>query len=177
MLNFLDLIAHKWSKASGPGGMNVNASGSINIHFQCNPNIHLYLDPTKAEIRFNLDMADWIPELVRERMSQKYRGNLNSRGEFILTSMRTRFAADNLEDCFEKLDGILREVSLDLVKERRKEYISPEYLERMEKRLVPKEIILKKYYFYYRKEIADQWRIVEKKRKAQRREGRRGGSY
>ena len=26
---FLDRIAHKWSKASGPGGMNVNASKSI----------------------------------------------------------------------------------------------------------------------------------------------------
>ena len=107
-----------------------------------------YLDDTKAVIRFDLKTADWIPERVRNRMAQKYCTSMNARGEFIVTSMATRSAVsssfiscpicrlqiENMEDCYSKLREQLREVSLELVKERRREYISPEYAMELENR-------------------------------------------
>ncbi|KAF7632772.1 RF_PROK_I domain-containing protein [Meloidogyne graminicola] len=109
-------ISRKWTKASGPGGSNINAN------------------PTKAEIRFSLAKADWLPEKVRERLEQKYSGNINSNKEFFLTSMRTRSAIENMDDCFEKLNNILKDVSLELVTEKRREYLSEDYLEDLEER-------------------------------------------
>ncbi|CAK5078346.1 unnamed protein product [Meloidogyne enterolobii] len=65
-------ILKKWTRSSGPGGANVNANS------------------TKAEIRFSLSEADWLPKKVRERLQQKYSGNINNNKEFFLTSMKTR---------------------------------------------------------------------------------------
>ncbi|CAK5078344.1 unnamed protein product [Meloidogyne enterolobii] len=69
---FKDKILKKWTRSSGPGGANVNANS------------------TKAEIRFSLSEADWLPKKVRERLQQKYSGNINNNKEFFLTSMKTR---------------------------------------------------------------------------------------
>jgi len=53
-------------------------------------NFSPFLDSTKAEIRFSLSEADWLPKKVRERLQQKYSGNINNNKELFLTSMRTR---------------------------------------------------------------------------------------
>jgi len=39
-----------------------------------------------------------------------------------------------MDDCFEKLQEILREVSLELVTEKRREFVSEDYLEEVEER-------------------------------------------
>ncbi|KAL7070504.1 hypothetical protein ACQ4LE_010572 [Meloidogyne hapla] len=136
-------ILKKWTRASGPGGSNVNANS------------------TKAEIRFSLAEADWLPKKVLERLQQKYSGNINNNKEFFLTSMRTRSAVSNMDDCFEKLEEILREVSLELVTEKRREYLSEDYLEDVEER----------------KELARQSRLEAKERISSKKKNRKGGTY
>uniref|UniRef100_A0A915M9E7 Prokaryotic-type class I peptide chain release factors domain-containing protein n=1 Tax=Meloidogyne javanica TaxID=6303 RepID=A0A915M9E7_MELJA len=134
---------NKWTRSSGPGGANVNANS------------------TKAEIRFSLSEADWLPKKVRERLQQKYSGNINNNKEFFLTSMRTRSSVNNMDDCFEKLQEILREVSLELVTEKRREFVSEDYLEEVEER----------------KELARQSRLEAKERISSKKKSRKGGTY
>ncbi|KAH7732102.1 Protein R02F2.9 [Aphelenchoides avenae] len=84
-----DRIKKSFSLSSGPGGQHVNKVA------------------TKAEIRFNVEDADWIPETVREVLERKYARHMNSRREFILVSQATRSQVQNLEDCFDKLRAAL----------------------------------------------------------------------
>ncbi|KYR01233.1 hypothetical protein DLAC_02352 [Tieghemostelium lacteum] len=88
-----DKLALAFSRSSGAGGQNVN---KVN---------------TKAEIRFQLDNANWIPDYVKENLKKSYSKNLNNDGDFIVTSERHREQKQNLKDCFDKLDEILEETS------------------------------------------------------------------
>ncbi|MEE6528629.1 hypothetical protein FKM82_031203 [Ascaphus truei] len=51
----IDRLSISYSRSSGPGGQHVN---KVN---------------TKAEVRFNLSSADWIPENVRQKISVQVR--------------------------------------------------------------------------------------------------------
>ena len=64
-LNKLDL---SFSRSSGPGGQNVN---KVN---------------TKADIRFKIDSADWIPDDVKQRLHELYGSYINKEGYLILVS-------------------------------------------------------------------------------------------
>ncbi|CAK5078791.1 unnamed protein product [Meloidogyne enterolobii] len=66
-----------------------------------------------------------------------------------------------MDDCFEKLQEILREVSLELVTEKRREFVSEEYLEEVEER----------------KELARQARLEAKERISSKKKSRKGGTY
>lgn len=83
-----------FSTSSGPGGQNVNKLS------------------TKAEIRFKIDEADWIPESVRERLAKKQHGRINKDREFAIVSQRFRFQDQNLKDCFDKLEEYLKEACI-----------------------------------------------------------------
>ncbi|NXP39866.1 ICT1 hydrolase, partial [Leiothrix lutea] len=87
------------SRSSGPGGQNVNKVNS------------------KAEVRFHLASADWIPEAVREKMALMapplpFQPNkINRAGELIVTSPPSRYQMRNLAICLEKIRAMVTEAT------------------------------------------------------------------
>jgi peptidyl-tRNA hydrolase ICT1 len=65
-------LQFNFSRSSGPGGQNVN---KVN---------------TKAEIRFHVMSANWIPQEVRKRLSEYQVGKINNDGELVITSQEQR---------------------------------------------------------------------------------------
>ncbi|XP_041342634.1 peptidyl-tRNA hydrolase ICT1, mitochondrial isoform X1 [Pyrgilauda ruficollis] len=82
-----------YSRSSGPGGQNVNKVNS------------------KAEVRFHLASADWIPEAVRQRMALMHRNRINRAGELIVTSEESRYQMRNLAICLEKIRTMVTEAT------------------------------------------------------------------
>ncbi|XP_037546709.1 peptidyl-tRNA hydrolase ICT1, mitochondrial [Nematolebias whitei] len=80
-----------YSRSSGPGGQHVN---KVN---------------TKAEVRFHLHTAHWIPEDVRQNILEKNKNRINKAGELLVTSERSRSQQRNLADCIQKITAIIRE--------------------------------------------------------------------
>ncbi|KAI9481621.1 MAG: hypothetical protein EXX96DRAFT_595325 [Benjaminiella poitrasii] len=74
-----------FSRSSGPGGQNVNKVS------------------TKVELRLLMSKADWIPDYAKERLKT------SKHGEVIVTSDRTRSQAKNIEDCYDKLEKMIKE--------------------------------------------------------------------
>ncbi|KAM3921174.1 large ribosomal subunit protein mL62 [Leptodactylus fuscus] len=89
----VDRLTVSYSKSSGPGGQNVN---KVN---------------TKAEIRFHLSSADWIPEDVRQKISLQNKNRINRNGELIVTSEVSRYQMRNMADCLEKIRTMISEAS------------------------------------------------------------------
>lgn len=87
-------IETRFARSSGPGGQHVNKTA------------------TKAEIRFVVAQADWIPASVRRRLAQQEAGRMTKDGVLIITSEKTRSQSDNLEDCFQKLAQMLSRASI-----------------------------------------------------------------
>lgn len=97
----------------GPGGQNVN---KVN---------------TKAEIRFVVEDADWIPSEVRKRLMEYQMNKINSNGELVVSSQQHRWFLDlfsatmllifvtcrtqsqNKEDCVKKLQEMLADAYLE----------------------------------------------------------------
>ncbi|XP_071429713.1 large ribosomal subunit protein mL62 [Pithys albifrons albifrons] len=82
-----------YSRSSGPGGQNVNKVNS------------------KAEVRFHLESADWIPEATRQKMAQMHRNKINRAGELIVTSDESRYQMRNLAICLEKIRTMVTEAT------------------------------------------------------------------
>ncbi|NXS13885.1 ICT1 hydrolase, partial [Neodrepanis coruscans] len=82
-----------YSRSSGPGGQNVNKVNS------------------KAEVRFHLESADWIPEAVRQKMAVMHRNKINRAGELIVTSEESRYQMRNLAICLEKIRTMVTEAT------------------------------------------------------------------
>ncbi|CAN8194196.1 unnamed protein product [Coccothraustes coccothraustes] len=80
-----------YSRSSGPGGQNVNKVNS------------------KAEVRFHLASADWIPEAVRQKMALMHRNKINRAGELIVTSEESRYQMRNLAICLDKIRTMVTE--------------------------------------------------------------------
>ncbi|XP_073444063.1 large ribosomal subunit protein mL62 [Dendrobates tinctorius] len=89
----VDRLTISYSKSSGPGGQNVN---KVN---------------TKAEIRFHLSSADWIPEDVRQKVSVQNKNRINRNGELIVTSEVSRHQMRNLADCLDKIRSMISEAN------------------------------------------------------------------
>ncbi|OAO12100.1 hypothetical protein AV274_6235 [Blastocystis sp. ATCC 50177/Nand II] len=58
---------------------------------------------TKAEVRFNVYLATWLPENVKERFLTLEKNNINGRGEFVITSSEERFQDKNRAIALRKL--------------------------------------------------------------------------
>lgn len=53
------------------------------------PPLHTQLN-TRAELRFHVDSADWIPYAMRQRFNDQQRHRINKSGEFVLSSQEHR---------------------------------------------------------------------------------------
>ncbi|NWX48831.1 ICT1 hydrolase, partial [Steatornis caripensis] len=82
-----------YCRSGGPGGQHVN---KVN---------------TKAEVRFHLASADWIPEAVRQKMALMHRNKINRAGELIVNSEESRYQMRNLAICLEKIRTMVTEAT------------------------------------------------------------------
>ncbi|KAL6094628.1 mrpl58 [Pungitius sinensis] len=89
----VDRLMVTYSRSSGPGGQHVNKVS------------------TKAEVRFHVLTADWIPEDVRRNVFEKNKNRINKAGELLVTSELSRSQQRNLSDCIHKISAILAEAS------------------------------------------------------------------
>ncbi|XP_030152271.1 peptidyl-tRNA hydrolase ICT1, mitochondrial [Lynx canadensis] len=89
----LDRLTISYCRSSGPGGQNVNKVNS------------------KAEVRFHLATAEWIPEPARQKMAITHKNKINKSGELIVTSECSRYQFRNLADCLQKIRDMIAEAS------------------------------------------------------------------
>ncbi|XP_075297107.1 large ribosomal subunit protein mL62 isoform X2 [Opisthocomus hoazin] len=75
------------------------------------PALDIPLVNTKAEVRFHLASADWIPEETRQKMALMYRNKISRAGELIVNSEESRYQMRNLAICLEKIRTMVTEAT------------------------------------------------------------------
>ena len=91
----LDKLEFSFARSSGPGGQNVN---KLN---------------TKAEVRFNVYQADWLPYEVKQRLLQQQVNKINNDGELVVSSQEHRTQNRNKEDAVDKLRVMVAEAYIE----------------------------------------------------------------
>lgn len=89
----LDEFQFSYVRSSGPGGQNVNKVNS------------------KAVLRWNLAASPSVPDDVRRRFVEAFSSRLTNAGELVLSSDRYRDQRKNVDDCLEKVRGLLAAVA------------------------------------------------------------------
>ncbi|XP_006797018.1 peptidyl-tRNA hydrolase ICT1, mitochondrial [Neolamprologus brichardi] len=89
----VERLTVSYSRSSGPGGQHVNKVS------------------TKAEVRFHVQTAEWIPEDVRKKILEKNKTRITKAGELLVTSELSRSQQRNLSDCIQKISAIIAEAS------------------------------------------------------------------
>lgn len=110
-----ELLTTQFCRSSGPGGQNVN---KVN---------------TKAEVRFNVDLATWMDADVKKKFKDLNKNHINKDGEFSVKSQKTRTQEHNLSDAMEKLRYKVWEASLT---EKERAFLIPSETESMKVRRV-----------------------------------------
>lgn len=85
-------LSFTFARSSGPGGQNVNKVNS------------------KATLHWPTSSAS-LPDDVRSRFVAAFGGQINKLGELVIQSQRFRDQERNIEDCLEKLRGMLQRVA------------------------------------------------------------------
>lgn len=81
-------------RSAGPGGQNVNKVSS------------------KAVLRWNVTATQALSDEVKTRFTSRYGSRLTTEGDLLLTSQKYRDQAKNLDDCLERLKGLIQAVSV-----------------------------------------------------------------
>ena len=66
---------------------------------------------TKAELRFKLSEANWIPTEIRDRFETQQANKITKDGEFVITSEVHRYQQSNIKECFDKLQKALAQAA------------------------------------------------------------------
>ncbi|PIC42380.1 hypothetical protein B9Z55_009479 [Caenorhabditis nigoni] len=128
-------IEKRYTLSSGPGGQNVQKNA------------------TKVEIRFKVSEAEWLSDSLKNSIEEKLSHRINSAGELIIDSDRTRERHLNVADCFDKLRSAIYAIE----KEQGKRQTTEE-----------DEKILRE-----RAAVATQHRLFEKRRTSEKKASRR----
>jgi len=85
----IESLKFSFSRSSGAGGQSVN---KLN---------------TKAELRVNVNQADWLSEGHKGRIMEVCEGQINKKGELIIVCEEERSQHRNKNVCIDKLKGII----------------------------------------------------------------------
>ncbi|KAH7280462.1 hypothetical protein KP509_37G068800 [Ceratopteris richardii] len=85
----LEHVTVSFARSGGPGGQNVN---KVN---------------TKVDMRFKVEEANWLPQRIKEKILQNERKRINSEGELVISSTKTRTQKGNIEDALSKLQAVI----------------------------------------------------------------------
>ena len=83
-----------YSRSSGPGGQNVNKRS------------------TKAEVRFSLVKAVWLPDEVKDAFRQLHASYIVSQDTVILTCQKHRTQPENERSCLKRLQEFVDDACL-----------------------------------------------------------------
>merc|ERR1712224_573945 len=82
-------LVSSFVRSSGPGGQHVN---KVN---------------TKADVRFSLSDAQWLPDEVMKRLSEQQSSRINKHGELVVSCQETRSQQRNLSIAIQKLQEMV----------------------------------------------------------------------
>ncbi|XP_056325887.1 peptidyl-tRNA hydrolase ICT1, mitochondrial [Danio aesculapii] len=116
----VDKLKVSYSRSSGAGGQHVN---KVN---------------TKAEVRFHVQTADWLPEALKSQILLTHRSRINRAGELYVRSEISRSQRRNLQECVQKLTALIQEAEQQQQEEEAEP--SPEDQELRENRLYKRNL-------------------------------------
>lgn len=85
-----DKLDIKFARSSGPGGQNVNKVS------------------TKADVRFNVNNADWLPPAVKQRLHSQQAHRINNSGELVVQASSHRTQEQNVKDALQRIKTLVK---------------------------------------------------------------------
>ncbi|EFJ19891.1 hypothetical protein SELMODRAFT_109917, partial [Selaginella moellendorffii] len=93
-----DHVTVSFARSGGAGGQNVNKGVIFSVFGTLVIGISSLTVNTKVDMRFNVMNAHWLPLQVRNKLLQTEKNRINSDGELVISSTRTRTQNAAAED-------------------------------------------------------------------------------